>query len=100
MTTEGTYIYIVSDKHRTQFRADITKTILVESWKCKAGIHPTRTAFATQPEVIYYEYVLSEKQAEQLLSEWNSYKPEQISELIKKKNPELKDVYYDVWVVG
>lgn len=100
MNQEGTYIYIVCDKHRTQFRADISKTVLVESWKCKAGLHPSCSEFSSQPELVYYEYVQSEKQAKKKLSEWNSYKPEQISELIKKKNPELKDVYYDVWIVG
>jgi hypothetical protein len=100
MTSEGTYIYIVSDKKRTQFCVDTTKAILVESWKCKAGLHPSRNILASQPELIYYEYIQSELLAKKLVSEWSTCKPEDLTSFIKQKNPDLKDVYYDVWVVG
>ncbi|TNE71528.1 hypothetical protein EP331_09160 [bacterium] len=98
--TKGKYVYIIADINRTKFEAAISEQILVESWKCKAGLHPTAKSFGSKTEIVYYEYLTDSLEAINLVAELKSKPQEQLVDYIKHANPNLKDIYYDVWVTG
>jgi len=90
------FIYIISNKKRTTFYIGVTTDLEGRILKHRKGIG---SAFSSQyklTDLVYFEKfpnitraILREKQLKNWRREWKLH-------LIKSKNPDLKDLYWDL----
>ncbi|MFY0599701.1 MAG: GIY-YIG nuclease family protein [Cyclobacteriaceae bacterium] len=93
MTAKGGYVYIVSNKRRTVLYVGVTSNLYARIYEHKNGVGSEFTKKYNCVDVLFYEFYPSIEEAihrEKRLKKWNrAWK----DELIKKFNPELRDLF-------
>jgi putative endonuclease len=93
MIAKGGYIYILSNKNRTVLYIGVTSDLYNRITQHKSGEGSVFTKKYNCTDLLYYEFfesIVAAIEREKELKKWNrSWK----DELIKKTNPELKDLF-------
>ena len=93
---KGGYIYIISNRLRTVLYIGVTSNLSARSWEHKNNEGSSFTKQNNFTDLIYFEFHPTIKEAikrEKQLKKWNRAWKE---ELIRKVNPNLKDLYDEV----
>lgn len=96
MQPKGGYIYIQSNFTRSTLYIGVTANLSERSYQHKIGEGSNFTTKFKCTDLIYYEFYESIEEAilrEKQLKKWNR---EWKINLIKEKNPELKDLFDEV----
>ena len=90
------YVYIISNKKRTTFYIGVTSDLKERITKHKEGIGSAFTCQYKLTDLVYFEEfptinnaIRREKQLKNWHREWKI-------NLIKSKNPDMKDLYWDL----
>lgn len=97
---KGKYIYIAADANRNVLVPNLCEHVLIASWKLKAGLEMIYSDEVTCRDVLYYEYCLNDEQALLKIIALQGLDNASLMEIVKKQNPELKDLYYVMWSNG
>ena len=93
MIAKGGYIYIISNKNRNVLYIGVTSDLYNRITQHKSGEGSAFTKKYNCTDLLYYEFfesIVAAIEREKELKKWNrSWK----DELIKKMNPELKDLF-------
>ena len=90
---KGGYTYIVSNRLRTVLYIGVTSNLSARTWEHKNGEGSYFTKEFQCTDLIYYEFYPTIEEAinrEKQLKRWNRVWKE---DLIRKMNPNLKDLY-------
>lgn len=92
---QKSYVYIMSNKYRTVLYIGVTADVRTRVWQHKSGEGSVFTKKYNCHDLVYYEEYNDIRNAiarEKQLKNWKrAYK----EELIRKQNPELKDLSVD-----
>lgn len=93
---KGGYIYITSNKHRTVFYIGVTSNLSARSYEHKHGEGSVFTKKYNCTDLIYYELFSTIDEAISREKQIKNWKRNWKIELVKKLNPEMKDLYEEV----
>lgn len=94
--SKGGYIYIVSNKRRTVLYVGVTSDLSQRSWDHKNGEGSQFTKKYACTDLLYYEFYETIEEAIDREKQLKKWKRQWKIDLIKKVNPELKDLYDEV----
>lgn len=97
---KGKYIYIASDSDRNVLVPNLCEHVLIASWKLKAGLEKVYSNEISCRDVLYYEYCFNAEQALLKVITLQGLDNPSLMEIVKKQNPGLKDLYYEMWTNG
>ncbi|MGB0429507.1 MAG: GIY-YIG nuclease family protein [Bacteroidia bacterium] len=86
------FVYITSNKNRTTFYIGVTSNIEQRVYEHKTGVFGGFTNKYNCHELVYYEEIQGMANAINREKQLKNWKREWKIELIKKENPEMKDL--------
>ena len=91
------FVYIITNPSRTVFYVGVTNNLLRRVFEHKSKIVEGFTDKYNCVIVVYYEYYETIKEAIRREKQLKSWKRERKLRLIKKMNPELRDLWEDIY---
>ena len=92
----GGYIYIMSNATRSVFYIGVTSGLYARAYEHKHGEGSTFTKKYKCTDLIYYEFYSSIEEAITREKQLKKWKREWKEELVRKMNPELRDLFNEV----
>ncbi|MEQ9307721.1 MAG: GIY-YIG nuclease family protein [Marinoscillum sp.] len=93
MTAKGGYIYIVSNPKRTVLYVGVTRNLYHRAYQHKNGEGSVFTSRYKCTDLLYYEFFPSIEEAIHREKRLKKYTRAKKNEIIKKFNPDLKDLF-------
>ena len=96
MKPKGGYIYIMSNKHRNVIYVGITANLSARTYEHRNNVGGIFTKKYACNDLVYFESFEDIESAIKREKQLKNWKREWKDELIKSKNPELRDLFDEV----